>query len=54
MAKYKESCPACGAIWTQEEIEDQSCGACGYPEQAEIFGSEYLEFINEDEIENYE
>jgi Zn ribbon nucleic-acid-binding protein len=26
------SCPHCQAIWGFEEIEWQSCDACGYPE----------------------
>lgn len=26
------SCPNCSAVWGFEEIEDQSCGACGYPD----------------------
>lgn len=25
-----KQCPDCGAVWDNEEVEDQSCGACGY------------------------
>jgi len=30
MSKFRE-CPHCPAIWGQEEIDFQECGACGYP-----------------------
>jgi len=26
-----KDCPECGAVWTLEEIEDQYCGGCGWP-----------------------
>jgi len=32
--KHKE-CPNCPAIWSSEEIEDQQCSACGYPNNDE-------------------
>ncbi len=37
------SCPNlnCGAIWTMEEIDENRCAACGYPD-------------NEDEDEGYD
>lgn len=25
-------CPYCSAIWGMEEIDEQYCGACGYPD----------------------
>ena len=25
-------CPNCNAIWSMEEIDEQYCGACGYPD----------------------
>lgn len=25
-------CPNCQAIWGMEEIDEQYCGACGYPD----------------------
>lgn len=25
------SCPTCQAVWGFDEIEDQQCGACGWP-----------------------
>ena len=31
MSKYRE-CPHCPAIWDFNEIEDQQCGACGWPD----------------------
>jgi ribosomal protein S27AE len=27
------SCPNCSAIWTMEEIDEQHCGACGWPDE---------------------
>lgn len=27
------TCPSCGCGWGIEEIEDQECGACGYPNE---------------------
>lgn len=29
------SCPNCNAIWSMEEIDEQYCGACGYPDPDE-------------------
>ena len=26
------ACPNCSAVWGFEEVEDLSCGACGYPD----------------------
>jgi hypothetical protein len=28
-------CPNCSAVWTIEEIEEQNCAACGYPDNDE-------------------
>jgi ribosomal protein S27AE len=28
-------CPNCNAIWSMEEIDEQYCGACGYPDPDE-------------------
>jgi Zn ribbon nucleic-acid-binding protein len=28
-------CPNCQAIWGMEEIDEQYCGACGYPDPDE-------------------
>jgi len=28
-------CPNCNAIWSMEEIDEQYCGACGYPDSDE-------------------
>jgi Zn ribbon nucleic-acid-binding protein len=28
-------CPNCQAVWGMEEIEEQSCFACGYPDPDE-------------------
>jgi hypothetical protein len=25
-------CPSCQCFWTLEEIDEQRCGACGFPE----------------------
>lgn len=29
------ACPNCAAIWGSEEIDEQQCYACGYPNQCE-------------------
>lgn len=31
MARRLLACPNCSAVWGFDEIEDQECGACGYP-----------------------
>jgi len=28
-------CPNCNAIWDMEEIDEQHCGACGWPDNDE-------------------
>jgi hypothetical protein len=33
MAEVKiQYCPNCAAVWDLEEMEDQRCGACAYPD----------------------
>jgi len=44
------SCPNCNAIWGMEEIDEQHCGACGYPNNEDDFD----EFIDEDEITDFD
>ena len=31
-------CPNCNAIWSMEEIDEQYCGACGYPDHEDDLG----------------
>jgi Zn ribbon nucleic-acid-binding protein len=45
------SCPNCSAIWGMEEIDEQSCGACGYPDPDE---DDYDEYIDENEITDFD
>ena len=44
-------CPNCNAIWGMEEIDEQYCGACGYPDPDEDDLSDdsfdYYNYINE-------
>jgi hypothetical protein len=35
-------CPNCHAVWTQEEIEDQICDACNFPDHEEEFDPDKL------------
>lgn len=36
-------CPNCSAIWGMEEIDEQYCGACGYPDPDEDDLDDYIE-----------
>jgi Zn ribbon nucleic-acid-binding protein len=38
------ACPACSAVWGMEEIDEQHCGACGYPDDDEDF--DYDDYFN--------
>jgi Zn ribbon nucleic-acid-binding protein len=42
-------CPNCQAIWSMEEIDEQYCGACGYPDCEEDG-----DYYNQDEYEDIE
>jgi len=43
-------CPNCNAIWGMEEIDEQYCGACGYPDPDEndIFLDQDIDEIDPD------
>lgn len=41
MSKPIVTCPNCQCVWDSEEIEDQSCGSCGYPDDQE-FDPDYV------------
>jgi hypothetical protein len=45
-------CPNCNSIWGMEEIDEQYCGACGYPDpdegDLELDDSyDYYDYVNE-------
>jgi Zn ribbon nucleic-acid-binding protein len=43
-------CPNCNAIWGMEEIDEQYCGACGYPDPDEedvLFDNPYRDYYED-------
>lgn len=41
-------CPSCLAIWGMEEIEEQHCGACGWPNNEEDYDDYYADDYEND------
>ena len=41
-------CPNCQAIWGMEEIDEQYCGACGYPDPDENDIDDFYDDIETD------
>lgn len=37
-------CPQCPAIWTQDEIDEQCCFACGYPHHTSQDDEDFEDF----------
>lgn len=59
MANYYNhvQCPNCSAVWTLEEIEDQICAACNWPDHEDADpepGEPDGEDFRGKEAENYE
>jgi hypothetical protein len=46
-------CPNCQAIWSMEEIDEQYCGACGYPDCEEDTDDFYEEEDKSISIDQY-
>jgi hypothetical protein len=45
-------CPNCNAVWGMEEIDEQYCGACGYPDPDEDDIEGDILGINEDDFDD--
>lgn len=52
---YEGVCPNCGAIWGMEELDNNHCGSCGYPDDFLEWDDDEVDFfVDEDECKRLE